>query len=73
MKQSIAALCVLLSFCLLSFNVSAEEGSMKISSPAFAENGKIPKSCTCDGENASPSPDSRRCARRDQVSRADRR
>ncbi len=54
MKQSIAALCVLLSFCLLSFNVSAEEGSMKISSPAFAENGKIPKSCTCDGENASP-------------------
>ena len=27
---------------------------MKISSPAFAENSKIPKSYTCDGENASP-------------------
>ena len=54
MKQSIVALCVLLSFCLLSFYVSAKEGSMKISSPAFAENSKIPKSYTCDGENASP-------------------
>jgi len=27
---------------------------MKISSPAFAENSKIPKRYTCDGENTSP-------------------
>jgi Raf kinase inhibitor-like YbhB/YbcL family protein len=54
MKQNIIALCVLLSFCFLSFYVSAKERPMKISSPAFAENSKIPKRYTCDGENGSP-------------------
>lgn len=30
---------------------------MKLSSPAFAHNGKIPSKYTCDGENISPSLD----------------
>jgi Raf kinase inhibitor-like YbhB/YbcL family protein len=29
-------------------------GAMKISSPAFQENGKIPKEYTCDGQNGNP-------------------
>ncbi len=54
MKRGMIALLVSISFCLLSFHVSAKEGPMNISSPAFAENGKIPKGFTCDGEDTSP-------------------
>ncbi len=54
MKRCITALLVLMALCLFSFHVSAKEGPMKISSAAFAENSKIPKGHTCDGENTSP-------------------
>ena len=55
MKQRAAMLLVcLVSACLLFLNVASGEGPMRISSPAFAENGKIPKQYTCDGEDSSP-------------------
>ncbi len=54
MKRFAVPLCIAASFCLLSLYASAKEGSMKLSSPAFSENGKIPKQYTCDGENGSP-------------------
>jgi hypothetical protein len=54
MKRSIIILLVFISLCVLSFHVSAKEGPMKLSSPAFEENGKVPKRHTCDGENTSP-------------------
>jgi len=44
----------LVSACLLLLNAASGEGPMKIASPAFAENGKIPKQYTCDGQDASP-------------------
>ncbi len=40
--------------CLLLLNVAAGEGPMRIWSPAFVENGKIPKQYTCDGQDVSP-------------------
>jgi Raf kinase inhibitor-like YbhB/YbcL family protein len=54
MKRCIIGLLVIISLCLLSFHVSAKEGPMNISSSAFAENSKVPKQYTCDGENTSP-------------------
>ena len=55
MKQRVAMLLVcVLSACLLFLNVASGEGPMKISSPAFTENGKIPKQYTCDGQDSSP-------------------
>jgi hypothetical protein len=54
MKRGIGALLIVISLCFLAFHVSAKEGPMKISSPAFAENGKVPERYTCDGENVSP-------------------
>ncbi len=54
MKRGMIALLVLTSLFLLSFHVRAKEGPMKISSPAFEENSKVPKQYTCDGENTSP-------------------
>jgi Raf kinase inhibitor-like YbhB/YbcL family protein len=41
--------------CLFSVSVlQAKEKPMKISSPAFAENSKIPAVHTCDGQDKSP-------------------
>jgi Raf kinase inhibitor-like YbhB/YbcL family protein len=40
--------------CLLSLNVVARERPLKIWSPAFAENAKIPAPYTCDGQDKSP-------------------
>jgi Raf kinase inhibitor-like YbhB/YbcL family protein len=40
--------------CLLSFNAIAKEKPVKIWSPAFAENAKIPAQYTCDGQDKSP-------------------
>lgn len=41
-------------FLLLAGYVSAAEAEMKISSPAFPHNGRIPAKYTCDGKNVSP-------------------
>jgi Raf kinase inhibitor-like YbhB/YbcL family protein len=46
-------LCVA-SACLLLFDAASGEGPMRIGSPAFADNGKIPKQYTCDGQDVSP-------------------
>lgn len=40
--------------CLLSLNAIAKERPIKITSPAFAENAKIPAQYTCDGQDKSP-------------------
>lgn len=45
---------VAIAVCLLSLNVMAKEGPMRIWSPAFAENAKIPAPYTCDGQDKSP-------------------
>jgi len=40
---------------LFMFNICyAQEGSLKLISPAFKHGGKIPKRYTCDGEDISP-------------------
>lgn len=39
---------------LMFLNATAKEGPMKISSSAFAENAKISKQYTCDGQDMSP-------------------
>ena len=44
----------LVSAAFLLLNAFAGEGPMRIWSPAFAENAKIPKEYTCDGQDASP-------------------
>jgi len=55
MMRTLATILVcLVSACLLFLNVASGEGPMRISSPAFAENGKIPKQYTCDGQDMSP-------------------
>jgi Raf kinase inhibitor-like YbhB/YbcL family protein len=40
--------------CLSSLNAAAKEKPMKISSPAFAANAKIPAEYTCDGQDKNP-------------------
>jgi Raf kinase inhibitor-like YbhB/YbcL family protein len=45
---------ILVFVCLPFLHVLAKEGSMKVSSPAFGENSKIPAQYTCDGRDVSP-------------------
>jgi len=47
------ATCVIAA-CLLPLNAASAEKPMRIWSPAFAENAKIPSQYTCDGQDVNP-------------------
>ena len=53
-RRAAVLLVFVVSACLLLLNAASGEGPMKIGSPAFSENGKIPKEYTCDGQDTSP-------------------
>jgi phosphatidylethanolamine-binding protein (PEBP) family uncharacterized protein len=48
------AISIVAAVCLFSLNAVAKERPMKLWSPAFPENTKIPALYTCDGQDKSP-------------------